>query len=120
MNDFVEFDAPNKELRKTWRSYSGRIPNILNHGMLTPDTLIHAIRTYRGLGKEDLALFLDSNGMSQLLGNAEFSKWLDPVSQLEVIKTGSLGMLLGIVLFTDSHLPPEFQFIDGIQLKYRG
>lgn len=112
-------EASNHPLRLAWREYHGRIPNILNHGLLTSDTLVYAISTYQNLGKENLALFLDSNATTQLLSNGDFSNWLDPVSQLEVLKTGSLGTLLGMKVFSDFYLESPFQFIDGIQLKYK-
>jgi hypothetical protein len=106
-------------LRRIWREYGFRIPNILNHGLLTSDTLVHAVTTYHTIDKKDLALFLDSNGMAQLLSNGDFANWLDPISRLETMKTGKIGTLLGVEIYSDTGLHPAFKFIDGIQLKAR-
>lgn len=99
-----------------WRGLCDHVVGLANDlqilgGGLDPDSL--------ALMKEQVTRwhlaashFLFANdGLNDLTGTV-FGGWLDPVSQYEIVMSGTLGQILGMSLTTDAYREPQLKVFD--------
>jgi hypothetical protein len=82
--------------------------NPLNYitGQLTPKTLSTIRRGVSDWNLPAQTAIIANDFWDDIIGNAEFSAFLDPVSKYDLAMNGSLGTLVGMTLLTDAFRQP--------------
>jgi len=92
---------------KIWKSQADATVGVSNDllylvGGLTPAFFTQMRTAVNSHGIPVTNCVMSSDYWDDIIANAGFSTWLDPVSKFELVSTGTLGSILGVTLSTDA------------------
>jgi len=112
--------AANEAGRKAFVEHKYCLPTVLNNGPFTLTAIVSVLEYYKSLSYTgEMVLFITHDNMQTMLTESEFANVFDPVSQYEVIQNGRIGMLLGLNVYTDAYLTPDFHYINTPCIRFK-
>lgn len=89
-------------------------------GGLTPNTLAVMQNQVQAWSIASRNLLFAMDVLSDITGSNQFASWFDPVSQYEIVQTGTIGSLLGMTVMTDAYREPRLQVLSPGEVYVTG
>jgi len=98
---------------RTWKQAVDRLVGVANNsvvlaGGLTPNNL-GVLREQVNRWNLPVVRIAAANDILNDITGTNFGSWFDPVSQLEVVMSGTIGKIIGIELTTDAYREPNLR-----------
>ena len=81
-------------------------------GELTPKMLASLSEQVSGWNLPATKAIISNDFWKDIIGNSEFSAFLDPVSKYDLVMNGKIGTLIGMELMTDGFRPENQRVLD--------
>mgnify|MGYP006865025458 CR=1 FL=1 len=81
-------------------------------GELTPKMLASLSEQVSGWNLPATKAIISNDFWKDIIGNSEFSSFLDPVSKYDLVMNGKIGTLIGMELMTDGFRPENQRVLD--------
>lgn len=102
---------------RMWKKMVNKITGVANPvqalvGGLTPANFVYMRELITDWNNSVSKVVMAGNLWSDIVANAAFGAWFDPVSKYEIVNTGYLGNLLGLELITDGYRHPSLKVLE--------
>lgn len=81
-------------------------------GQLTPLTLMQVQASVTRWGLKAAHILLASDLLTDIVGNSEFGSIIDPVARHELLMTGQIGTIYGMLVTSDAYRFPEHKVLN--------
>lgn len=100
-----------------WKRMADELVGVANPlqllvGGLTPSNLASMIELISQWSIPAGGILTGGAAVRDILVSTAFTEWLDPVSRMELVMAGRLGMIMGLPISTDFHRTPNLKVLD--------